>query len=431
MEETENFAFESTVPRHVFESYRDLFEEYFGVFVKMWKIKKPKDLGPLKVQFFIDREDFMQITGMPRGVGGFFRFVEPFELAIFYDPTDPRMTEEVIYHELGHYLQKLIEMDFKYPHWPGESISEYYGASNWNPAERELTWGGLHESRISQIKKDIESGKWVYVEPMIRGANDRNFEDYSWGWSFVHYMLSTKEYESNFKKFIIGLARARDIDREAQQMGTHRLKVVSGDAMLEAFMKYMKLKSPDDLKELEREWHAYIEEELTISSWRGLAGSAWLNYQQGRVQRAKRLYQEAVDAGADGATVFHKYATVLADDGMHKSAHERWKQAVAFDPLVPAFYIAWGSDALQFEDTRAEGERMLKLARELDPDNYYLERNLEQLLKRKAKGKLADRPQSGGEAEAEDADDADGTGEGTDGGDDSGDEGDGTPADGV
>ena len=170
------------MPMNVFENYRDLFEEYFAAFAKTWKIRRPKDLEKMLVKFHVSHEEFMKVTGMPAGVGGFFYIIPPFELNIFYNPLDPDMTEQVIYHELGHYLQRLIDIDFNYPHWPGESLCEYYAASVWDPVKKKLEWGGLHDGRIVQIRTDIERGDWVKLEEQIVGCHERNGEDYSWGW---------------------------------------------------------------------------------------------------------------------------------------------------------------------------------------------------------------------------------------------------------
>lgn len=380
-EETENFAFEVTVPRHVFESYRDLCEAYFDEFVKMWKIKKPKDIGKLRLKFYIDKEAFYQVSDASPGVLGYFRFVKPYELNIYYDRLDPLGTEEVMYHEVGHYLQKLIDVEFKYPHWPGEALCEYYAASVWDPVKKKLDWGGIHEGRLTQIHQDIERDDWVYLEPMITGCQDRNFHDYTWGWSFVHFLMQDKKRAKNFKKFYIALARGRDIERSSQQYGRDRLASVGGEDMLAAFMKYMKIKDMEELKELEEDWHQYIQEELQVTTARGLENAAFRSLRSGRPQRAKRLYEEAIEAGTQLSLTFHRYADLLDGLGEDEQAAENWEKAIELDPLVPDYYIAWGEAMLRSEETAAEGERMLRLALDIEPDNYYLERNLEAMLK--------------------------------------------------
>ncbi len=384
MEETKNFAFESTVPIHVFESYRDLCETYFTEFCKMWKIKKPRGLEALPLRFYIDREKFMQITGMPRGVGGFFQFIPTaLELHIFYDRLDARFTEEVMYHEVGHYLMKLIDVEFKYPHWPGEALSEYYGASTWDPVNKKLTWGLMNESRLAQIRNDISHDQRVSLKGMILGCQDRNFTDYSWGWSFVHMLLESSKYKKNFQKFFLALARGRDIDRVRQQYPNFQLKTVEGGEMLAAFMKYMKLKNDDDLAELEKEWYDYIDNELTISTSRGLESAAHRAYEQGREKKARRMWEEAIEGGTETALTFFRYANLLEEEDEHEKARENWRKAIEIDSVTPEFYIALGESLLfrsKKEEDKKEGRRLVGLALELEPDNYYLKKNAKRLL---------------------------------------------------
>lgn len=381
-EESEFFVFEANIPRHVFEYFRDLMDTYTREFFKMWKIKKPRDLPKLKVKFFNNYEDFIQITGMSPGVLGFFVIVPPFELNMFYDRLDPRYTEEVMYHEAGHYLQRLVDVDFSYPHWPGESIGEYFAASEWDNEEKTLTFDLLHEGRLAAIQQDIANDKWQGLRDMLVGCNDRNFNDYSWGWSFVHFLMSKPATKKNFQKFIVALARGRDIDRINTSVGRHPLKTVEGDEMLAAFMKYMKIKSEEDLSKWETDWHQYIENDLEISSIRGYEMAAKRAEMSGRTVRATSLYNKAVMAGTDKAVTYHYYARLLEADDDYDNAYKMWSRAVELDPLTPDFYIAWGETLIRKGDDeqKEEGKRLLRLAHEIEPDNYYLERNMKRLL---------------------------------------------------
>lgn len=385
LEETKNFAFESTVPPHIFASYRDLCETYFSEFCKEWRIKKPRGVDKLPLKFFVDQENFLQVTGVPRGVAGFFQFVfPPFELCIYYDRLDPRQTEEVLYHELGHYLHKLINPDFKYPHWPGESLSEYYGASSWDPVKKKLTTGLINEGRLAFIRSEISKGNWVNLKEMILGCQDRNFHDYSWGWSFVHMLLSDPKYSSKFQKFFIALANGRDVDRFRQQFtDRHQFETVDGPSMLAAFMKYMGIKSEEDLEALEKEWYAYVQDELVISSTRGIEDAAYLALRNDRPLAAKNLYAKAIEQGTTNAVTYYRYGEVLDHGGDEEGARKSWRKAIELDPLTSDFYVALGESLLgeKGEEEKAEGRRLIQLALEIEPDNYYLERNAKKLLK--------------------------------------------------
>ncbi len=73
---------------------------------------------------------------MPPGVLGYFKYIRPYDLNIYYERLDPAQSEDTMFHEANHYLQQLIDVRFSMPHFPGESLAEYYGASSWDPRRR-------------------------------------------------------------------------------------------------------------------------------------------------------------------------------------------------------------------------------------------------------------------------------------------------------
>ena len=73
---TENFAFEYTIDPDAMKGYADLMETYYKVFTKEWTIKKPPKAGRLTVCIYHDEDYYYQVTGMPYGAVGYFRFVE-------------------------------------------------------------------------------------------------------------------------------------------------------------------------------------------------------------------------------------------------------------------------------------------------------------------------------------------------------------------
>ena len=380
--ETKNFLFESTAPPHITEYYRDLCEAYFQEFAKTWKIKRGK-AGKLNLKLYVDQENFMQVTGMSRNTYGFFRFLEPYQLNIFYDRLDPEHTEEVMFHELGHYLQKLIDVDFSYPHWPGEALSEYYGASTWDPKKKKVEVGKVLASRVQDVRYDIDSGERVTVIELLEGAPDRIYHDYTWGWTFVHFLMSDKRHTKNFTKFYVALAKAKDIRRERLNYGKTILKTLTGETMLETFKKYMKIKSDKDMAELQQDWYDHIDESLIVSSTRGLENAAFKNLQQGRQLRAKRLFEEAIEKGTENSLTFYRYAELLDNLNEPDKARRNWEIAIEHDPLVPLYYISLGEFHIDLatEADFSKGEEFLRLALDIEPENFYLERNLERILR--------------------------------------------------
>jgi hypothetical protein len=64
-----------------------------------------------------------------------------------------------MFHESNHYLQSLVDPAFWIPHFPGESLAEYYGASSWDPVKKKLTVGLIQEERLCEIQSDIDAGE--------------------------------------------------------------------------------------------------------------------------------------------------------------------------------------------------------------------------------------------------------------------------------
>jgi tetratricopeptide (TPR) repeat protein len=381
--DTKTFSVEYTVPPPVYTDKSELMEAYYAEFVKRWKIKRPRDLGKLKVRFYAEPDDFYQVTGVSRGTLAFFEYAEPpYRLQFYFDRLDPVGVERDMLHEFGHYLQGLIEPGFHYPHWPGEALAEYYSTASFDRGTKKITIEPLVlEERLIEIQRDIEEGERVGLEELVRGGNDGNYHDYTWGWSLIHFLMSKPDTAKSFESFYIGLARSRAVEREGYSAFKNlRIDRVESDEMLALFKKEMGLKKDSDVRALEVAWHDYVQRDIAVSSSRGLARAARMATRFGRQHRAKRLYEEAIAAGDADALTHHRYAELLEDMKELEGARGQWAKAVELDPLVPEFYIAWGECLLDEAKSKDEGKRLLKLAQEIEPENLYLEQNLEELL---------------------------------------------------
>ena len=51
----------------------------------------------------------------------------------------------------------LQDLEFSYPHFPGEAIAEYYGSSQYDAKTKKLTTGLILEGRLTEVKNDIAS----------------------------------------------------------------------------------------------------------------------------------------------------------------------------------------------------------------------------------------------------------------------------------
>jgi tetratricopeptide (TPR) repeat protein len=367
-ESTKHFAFEHTLPKDAFENLRDLMEAYFAAFCRDWRIKPPKELGALKVCLYHDYDTFLQVGGAGNGVLGYFRFVKPLELNFFYDRLDPEFTEEVMFHETNHYLQKLIDVDFAYPHFPGESLAEYYGASRWEPEKKKLTTGLILEGRLTEVQTDFQRGEWMDLEKLV---TTEMYEHYTWGWSLVHFLMSDKRYSAKFQKFFTSLPEAKGIRKV--EMGRDNLRTIEQKDVLGPFMEALGLKDKEALGALQKEWHAYVKE-LPLVSARGYEEAAYkaASMYPPRPIKAKRLFEEALALGAKNPMTYHRFAELLHREGEHDRALGLWKQAIEMDPLIGEFY--WGmARAARAKGKKDEAKRLSKLAREIDPEIWHVD----------------------------------------------------------
>lgn len=356
--ETKNFRFEYTVPQHVFADYSERLEAYFQLFAKDWRIRAPKG-GKLLVCFYASPKEYYRTSGSPRGAIAYFKHVPPYELDVYYDRLDPTYTEYVLFHEANHYLQQLIDEGFDYPHWPGEALAEYYGASRWDHEARRLTIGLLQEGRLVQIEDDIGRGERVALRQLL---TEPHFRDYTWGWSLVHFLMNHERHQVAFRRFFPALAQGADVRR------THSggVATVAPDDMVAAFERYLGLKDSKASSALEREWHDYVDGLLASNhSTRARELGALTAVRTDRKLRAKRLFQEALEAGSTNAHVHHLYATLLLADE-REQALALWRRALELAPLTGSYWFALGA-ALETTDP-AESERLKKLGHELDPE---------------------------------------------------------------
>ena len=372
-EKTKHFEFEYTTAPSVFGRYRDQLEAYFTVFAKDWKVKPPKKNKRLLVCLYANYSDFLQIGGAPYGVLGYFRFVDPMELNFFHKRTDPEFTVQVLFHEANHYLQQLIDPDFSMPHFPGEAIAEYYGGAEWDEEKGELAVGLLLPSRLIEVKRDFDRGEPMSLERMV--SADQMYEHYNWGWTLAHFLMETPKYEKKFKKFVLGLAKDKDVSRFS--LGFGAMRSVRGKEVWRLFKKHMKLKTDEDVAELEAEWHTYIQEELQFDNVRGKEIAGMRDLVSSRPLRGSRLLSEAIEEGSTNPLVFVELAEYYERKDRMSDAVELLRRAVELDPLEAKYTFRLGR-ALKETGEVDEGETLMALAKEIGTNDPSLRWEFEQ-----------------------------------------------------
>jgi hypothetical protein len=357
---TANFEFEYTIPPEVAKGFMDLMETYYSVFTKQFAISKPKE--KLKVCFYHDYETFLEVSGASYGVLAYYRFVEPRELNFYYDRLRPEETTAIMFHEAQHYLSHLMNLKFHIPHNFSEAFAEYYGGSTWDAAKKAMGTGGLQEGRLTEIQTDIARGERKPLLSFLR--NELGYEDYTWGWSFVHFLMESPKYQKKFKQFYLALPNGKDIVRAPFQGD---MTTVESAPLLAAFQKYMGV---DDIPALEKEWYDHIDKNLKVQSVIGLEEAAFAAASTGRSLRARRLFKEAVDKGSKNPVVYLRYGELLRGTD-NSGAEAMFRKGLEIDPLNAELYTELGRTirGRGGEANEKEGKRLILLAAELDPEN--------------------------------------------------------------
>lgn len=368
-EDTKNFEWQFTTAKQVAERYMSATDAYYEIFSKDWRVKRDRGKPKLSINMYDNVAQFQQVADAPPGVLGYFRFVGDYDLNVFYDRNDPDFSMYVLFHEVGHYLHKLLNEDFKMPHWPGESVCEYYGAAELSEDGKELTVGLIPNARLATIRSDMENGKKIVLKEMI---TTRGFEDYTWGWSFVHMLMQDRKRADNFKDFFAGLANDRDVKRGPGPFG---LRAVEGDEVLRYFMECMDLEDEAALEALQEEWYTYIVEELEFEGAGAAFWEAKSKRQLGEIKEARELYEKAFATDEANAKASDHFAYFKLLDRSSKEALEHIEKAVEKAPLTAEYRWEYGEclEAMSRrgrdkEEKAAEAEKQKRIALELDPD---------------------------------------------------------------
>jgi hypothetical protein len=363
IEESKVFRYEYTVPPAIFAEYRDAMEAYYAQFIKAWKITPPRNEPKLPVNIYRDPKSYYQVSGSPAGALAYFRFVKPWDLDTYYDRLDNDQSKQVLYHEANHYLQLLVDPTFAVPHFPGEAMAEYYGASRWDPATKKFETGLIQEGRLCEIQTDIAGGDKVTLENLL--TTEGMYQHYTWGWSLVHFLMNDTRYAAKFQKFFLALSGGKGIPRE--ELGRDNLKTVKQAEVWKVFQAEMGIKDAAGVRKMETEWYDYIDK-LGLVTESGLAKAGFTAAETGRPIKARRFLKEAIAKGSKNPLVFERYAELSED---RAEAREMLQKAIDLDPLEGKFYNTLGHRLKGEKDP--EGDRFIALGEELGYEDNWVD----------------------------------------------------------
>src|SRR6185503_19408305 len=328
----------------------------------------PRNEPKLPVNIYRDPKSYYQVSGSPPGALAYFRFVKPWDLDTYYDRLDNDQSKQVLYHEANHYLQLLVDTTFAVPHFPGEAMAEYYGASRWDPVTKKFETGLIQEGRLCEIQTDIAGGDKVTLEMLLTTGG--MYQHYTWGWSLVHFLMNDTRYAAKFQKFFLALSGGKGILR--QDLGRDNLRTVSQEDVWKVFQAELGLKDAAAVRKMETEWYDYIDK-LGLVSESGLAKAGFTAAETGRPIRARRFFKEAIAKGSKNPLVFEKYAELLDEEGQNSEAKEMLAKAIELDPLEGKFYNSLGHRMRLINKKDPEADKWIKLGEELGYEDRWVD----------------------------------------------------------
>jgi tetratricopeptide (TPR) repeat protein len=267
-----------------------------------------------------------------------------------------------MFHEGNHMLTHMINEKVWYPAWLGEGMAEYYGASDWDPATKTMTVGGIQSARLCVLWSQVEeTKKWQELKALIETPRVSAIQ-YSWAWSLCHFLLNTPKYEKAFKKFFVAIGK----DKKLRRVAYGPFVTVPPEEQIAALMKALKVKH---LEEVQAEWHEYIKTKLALDKVKlDWAGAGWIMSLYGERKKAKEFFAKAVKESEQSGYVYYSYAKLLYDEAKIEEASEYAYKATEVDPLHARAWLLKGLCHVR-KDKRDEGKRMIELAMEIDPDD--------------------------------------------------------------
>jgi tetratricopeptide (TPR) repeat protein len=355
--ETRHFRIQSNLDDELLQRYADLLEAYYKAFVDFWGITlSPGDKkGKPRVFLYRHPEDFYKITGVSRGVGGFFSPVD-LELHLPHDPEDPARAQAVLFHEGNHLLTHLISPDFRYPIWMNEGMAEYYGTAELT-GDGDFVVGRQQDGRIAGMRREKERGQFRRLrDVLLTEQGDFDAYDYAYAWSLVHYLMQSPDYGKTFKGFFGNLPENRDLEitrRNIYGYDREAVGMVELRNVLEAFEKRI----GKSIDEIEQEWLVHFEQAYGELGPEAYYRAAQLEMYSPRedgshIQTAVEFFEKAIQKGIQNSRCYRDFAELLRKGGVLESAGEvytelppdqarAWamiEKAIELDPIDPLNY---------------------------------------------------------------------------------------------
>lgn len=261
------------------ERYSDIMEELYAAYDKVFKKEYfprtlPEGRARSNVWIHANHRQFMDWTGSPAGVGGFFRPHPSLQDVTAYHGSfgATASTDEVLAHEGTHQFQALIFKNMNVcPTWTIEGMAVYFGDGS-EISRKEVEINKIPPDRLVGLQDAIRTGTYAPLNQLILIPH-RQFSGfyYGHGWGIFYWFLYGNKSEPKAWKGDVGgqittewLLHVRDLDGQAPDHQGNARKFIG-------ILEDATGKSADTWEEEYKEWILALEPEPIGK----LRGSKW------------------------------------------------------------------------------------------------------------------------------------------------------------
>lgn len=189
---TKYYLIRSNTKKKYLKAYGRMLDNFFKKFAKVFRFR-----GSLKkrssVWIYANHAQFIQYTGKPRSVGGFYnlrsRRVTAYHGTFGYTGN----TFTVLAHEATHQFQHLVLGSgsfIKTPIWVVEGLAVFFESAFYDG--KKVIIGTIPVDRLRSLKRLIKSKRYIRIRELIR-TPQRKFTGihYAHAWGLIYWMIYT------------------------------------------------------------------------------------------------------------------------------------------------------------------------------------------------------------------------------------------------
>ena len=198
---SKNYEIICNSTKEVARTYSMIMEALYGALSKRFKQKHLRS-GRMSVFVYKTQEEFMNQTGSPRGVGGFYQPNNEQVRAYHGTFGNTSTTYNVLAHEGTHQFQgRVLPNLFNMNNWIIEGFAVYFGdGSRIDYKKKKIVTGIIPRDRLLHIQDKMRDGSYTPLDKLAGLPRNRfSGSHYADSWAILYYLLNGPEKKKGQK----------------------------------------------------------------------------------------------------------------------------------------------------------------------------------------------------------------------------------------